>query len=204
MVNADTLYAISGDKINALLMTDEALLFLGKKVSDSNEFQAAWDKKLSVAEKTKVAYEAIRSVTREQEGKTVMLRYRALAGLPGEQQFSFEQESDYEAFFQRLEKQHYFVREEVQLSPLKAALGPGIAFVAVAVATYFLYYLAQGIADGTAVHSSRGRTKLLEKLLEFLGPNGTLIVGLAICLLFLYRVLLRYRNPPVQVKLTRR
>jgi hypothetical protein len=195
------LFEIEGNKVESMLMTEDGLLLLGKRVSSTSDFLAAWDKKLTTATKTRVKFSAIRSIRKEREDKTIRVSYKAAAGIPGEVEFSFNDTLDYERFFDLLEREQFFVREEGRATPFKAALRYGIGFLFTVFAVFVMHLRASDIADGVAQESTRARGRLFDKVLELIGVPGVWMIGGAIAVYLLYKVIARFNNPPQLTRL---
>jgi hypothetical protein len=202
MTITETLFPVEGHHIAFLLLTDEALLFSSNSFNDSDGFRAAWDKKLTTATKTRVRFSSIKSVRKELAENKILVSYRSRVGIPGEVEFSFPKESDYEPFFDTLVKEQYFVREEGQATPFKAALRYGIGFAFALLALYIFQNRAVELATGTADKSTNAKGILFDRLLSFIGVPGVWLIGGGLAAWLLYKVITRFRNPPQQTRLT--
>ena len=192
-------FDITGHKIASLLPSDDALLFSSQHFDSfdaAEEFRAAWDKKLSLATKVKVPYDAIKSIKKDDDEAEVLIAYRTFLGLPTNVQFTFEDQTAYETFFTFLQKERYFTRQYDQLTPLKAIANYLIGIIAVLALTAFAYSEALKIADGTVEPARTGKQALFNNIVGFLGDKGVLAVGgLGLCYLG-YKAWTRFAAPP--------
>lgn len=194
-------FSITGNKISTFIADENSL-----KYSSSNnfisvdEFLESWNKKLSLATKVEIKYESIKSIKKEDNDKKILIKYKTWAGIPSDCVFSFTSDVDYDIFFNFLEKERYFLRIHETLTPFKAIRGHLIGLAITIAITIFSYYQAIAIANGTVEEAHNGKTRLFNVLVGFLGYKGVIAVGsLGACYL-LYRVWLRYSNPPNQTR----
>ena len=195
------LFNVSGNKIESLLIVDNALLFSSKSFLNADEFNQAWSKSLTLATKAEVKYDAIKSITKEDADDDIKIKYKGSLGMPGEAVFHFTDKNDTETFYAFLVNELYFKKSEERLSPMKAVL-PSLLGLAVTLAiTIFAHFQSVAIANGTAEESSSRRTRSFNTIVELLGTTGVWIVGMSISLFIAYKIWKRFTNPPVQTKL---
>jgi hypothetical protein len=106
-----------------------------------------------------------------------------------------------EIVFQQQFKQLGFKREKMQLTPLKAAVTPGLTTLCVAGGSSILTWFAYAVQD---YETQRRRIKwyvyLFDKLAKAIGYIPFLVLTIVltlVCLLWLFR---RMVNPPYQIK----
>ncbi len=196
---------VSGEKIESLLMNDNALQLLSSTQASVEEFNAAWTKTLSLATKTEIAYESIKTITKEDGEDNIVIKYKGTMGMPSESQITFTNPTDLDAFFTFFQENKGFTRTDEALSPFKSAL-PYIFGLAITLgATAFGYYMADAAEhgepepDGNTRSARKGR--FVRMIAETLGTKGVLLLGLAISAYVVYMILQRYKKPPVQTKL---
>jgi hypothetical protein len=196
------LFKVSGSKIQSLYIADTGLQFSSNYIADSEaEFVDFWNKKLSLATKVDVPFDKIKSITKENTGKEIMIKYKTFVGIPAECEFSFENADDMEILFTYLVKEQYFTQTEERLTPIKAVIRYAIGFVFSLAFIIFCYYEAIAIANGTAEEPSSGKAKLFMHLIGFLGDKGVLAIGIAGLTYIGYKIVTRFKNPPTQTKL---
>lgn len=92
---------------------------------------------------------------------------------------------------------------ETQFSKFRAALSPLITIGVVALITFFSFQAAIQIAEGESP-DIKGRHSLIKSIfagtLDFLGPNGVIIVGGIISVLCLIWMVNRIKKPPFILK----
>ena len=64
----------------------------------------------------------------------------------------------------------------------------------------FLLSPANAIANGTVEEAHNGKSRLFNALIGILGDKGVLAVGALIACYLLYKIWLRFKNPPNQTK----
>lgn len=196
------LFKVSGSKIQSLYIADTGLQFSSNYVAKSEEeFIEFWNKKITLATKVDVPFDKIKSVTKEDAGKEIMIKYKAALGIGQECEFSFNNDTDVEVLFNHLTTTQYFTRSEERLTPFKAVLRYSLSFAFVVAITIFCYYEAMAIANGKADEPSGGKAKLFMGLIGFLGDKGVLVVGIAILGYLGFKIVTRFKNPPQQTKL---
>lgn len=192
----DQVFPVTGHKVASLLVGDDGLYFSSQEFDSAAAFQAAWDKKLSLATKVKISYEAMKAVRQEDGERDVAIAYRGLGGFPASYPFTFRQSADEEIFFAYLQQQRHFARQYEKLSPLRATASYAVGAVLVAVLTWFSYLEALKIAAGTVTPARSGKEELFNDLVGALGDKGVLAVGGLGLAYLLYKVWTRFTNPP--------
>ena len=195
------LFKVSGNKIESLLVADNALLFSSKSYLHAHEFKQAWSKSLTLATKVEVKYDAIKSVIKEDADDDIRIKYKGTLGIPSEAVFSFADKDDTDAFYDFLVKELSFQKSEERLSPTKAVLPNLLALLITVAITIVAHYQSIAIANGTADESGSRRSRSFNNIIELLGTKGVWIVGISITLFIAYKIWKRFTNPPVQIKL---
>lgn len=193
-------FSIEGNKINSFIAGENSLMFSSQTFDSVEEFTKAWEKKLSLATKVEVKYEAIKSVKKEDSDKELSINYKTFAGIPSNCAFSFNDAIDYDAFYDFLEKERYFSKVYEKLTPFKAILNYLIGLVITVAITIFSYYEAIAIANGTAEEAHSGKSRMFNYVVELLGDKGVLAIGGAIFCYIIYKIWTRFSNPPHQLK----
>lgn len=189
-------FAITGNKIASMMAGETSFMFSSQSFHSAEEFQAAWDKKLSLATKVEVKYDAIKSVHKDDDDADILIKYKMVLGIPTNCQFSFDDEAAYPLFFSFLQKQRYFTRQYEKLTPLKSIVNYLIGIAATLAFTAFCYSEALKIAAGTVEQATNGKQELFNKIVGILGDKGVLAVGgLLLCYLG-YKAWMRFANPP--------
>ncbi|MDJ0366420.1 hypothetical protein QMK33_14775 [Hymenobacter sp. H14-R3] len=192
-------FEITGNKIASLLIGETSLMISSQDFSSAEEFQTAWDKKLSLATKVEVKYSAIKSIRKDDDDADIVIKHKAALGIPTYCEFSFDDASAYPVFFSFLQKEQYFTRQEVKLTPLKSIGNYLIGIVATLAFTAFCYFEALKIANGTVARTTSGKQELFNSAVGALGDKGVLAAGgLAVCYL-LYKAWTRFSNPPTRL-----
>jgi hypothetical protein len=192
--------SVSGKKMKSLLLTDTAMLLSSQNFSSVDAFNEGWAKKLSLATKTEIKFNSIKSITKEENEEHYLVKYNGVMNLPSESQISFLSRDEEEAFLRYLEKDQYFERIEQQLSPVKAAMPYIFGLLLTLAFTIFSHYQAVEIEHGTLEYEGTGKSRLYNNLIEKIGVTGVWIIGGLIILFILYKIWQRYSNPPHQVK----
>lgn len=175
---------------------ETSFMFSSQSFRSAEEFQAAWDKKLSLATKVEVKYEAIKSVHKDDDDADILIKYKTVLGIPTNCEFSFHDESAYPLFFAFLQKERYFTNQYEKLTPLKSIVNYLIGIVATIAFTAFCYSEALKIAAGTVEETTNGKQRLFNNIVSALGDKGVLAAGgLLFCYLG-YKAWSRFSNPP--------
>lgn len=194
------LLVAQGNKIASLFLGENSLLLSSQDFNSEQDFLDGWNKKLSLATKIEVKYDAIKSVKKEDDEADVLVKYKAALGIPGSVEFSLPTAGDYEFLFVFLEKERYFTKTYEKATPVKAALNYGIGLVATLLLTVFSYFEALAIANGTADRPTTSKSRLFYSLVESLGDKGVLAVGGLLACYLAYKIWTRFTNPPQQVE----
>lgn len=195
-------FTVTGNKIASLVINDESLRFSSKSFNSIDEFNEAWDKKLSLATKVEVKLSKVKYVSKEEPGKEIRVRHK---GWLDEAVFSFNNPEDYAEFFSYLEKDQYFTKTEETLSPIKAATPYILVLLFTIAMTIFCYYQALNVSDEAGLQhelnkASNGKARLFYEILSYLGDKGVIALGVAISAYILFRIWKRYTNPPNRVR----
>jgi hypothetical protein len=189
-------FAITGNKIASMMVGETSLMFSSQYYGSAEEFQTAWHKKLSLATKVEVKYDAIKSVHKDADDADILIKYKTILRIPTDCQFSFNDASAYPVFFDFLQKKRYFTKQEARLTPLKAIVNYLIGLVATLAFTAFCYSEALKIANGTVAAASTGKEELFNDLVGALGAKGVLAAGTLLAAYLGYKAWQRFSNPP--------
>lgn len=193
-------FSIEGNKIKSFIAGENSLMFSSQTFDTVEEFTNAWEKKLSLATKVEVKYDAIKSIKKDDDDNEVFINYKTFVGIPSNCVFSFKDAADYDVFYNFLEKERYFSKTYEKLTPFKAILNYFIGLVITIAITIFSYYEAIAIANGTAEEAHSGKSRMFNYIVELLGDKGVLAVGGAISFYIIYKIWTRFSNPPHQLK----
>jgi hypothetical protein len=193
-------FAIRGYKISSLCLSENAILISSQDYNSVDDFMEGWTKKFSLATKVEIKYESIKSIKKEDKDDDIVIKCKILLGLTSDSEFSFLDKNDYETFFNFLEKERYFSKTHETLTPIKAILNYIIGFLFVTFTTFFSYFQALKIADGSVEEAHSSKEVLFNKLIEFLGDKGVLALGTLLVCFLLYKIWTRFSNPPNQIK----
>lgn len=199
---AERAYPIAGHRIRTMITDEEGVKFLSEHHVLREEFLRAWRKKFSIATKVNIRYDRIRRITREEQDKNVKIRYRTALGISPSIVFAFLDADDAERFFHFFQQQHFYNRTTERLSRFAAVRDYLFGLLFTIAITGFAYWQAIEIRNGTVEKTSDAKSELFNLLVAFLGPQGVLAVGGAICLVIMYQVYKRGTNPPLQMHLT--
>jgi hypothetical protein len=193
-------FSIDGKKMSSLVFTENGIRISSSNFNSIEEFEAGWDKKLSLATKTEIKTEAIKSISKEDTSDDVLIKYKGLAGMPMQAEFQFSDTITFDEFIETLSSKFYFQKNEIKLSPFNAIKSYLLGLAITLGGTIFCYFQAIEIANGTFNSNSR-KGRAFENIVGMLGENGVLILGAAIITFILYKIWTRYKNPPNQLLL---
>ncbi len=179
-----------------MMAGETSLMFSSQHFRSAEEFQAAWDKKLSLATKVEIKYDAIKSVHKDDDDGDVLIKYKTILGIPTNCQFSFDDAGAYPLFFSFLQRLRYFTKREESLTPLKAIVNYLIGIVATLCFTAFSYAQALAIAAGTVEETTDHKRELFNTIVGALGTTGVLAVGALLLAYLGYKAWKRFSNPP--------
>ena len=198
---------VSGEKIECMVLADNAIQLISKSFGSIVEFNDAWNKTLTLATKSEIKYDAIKSISKEEDEDEVIIKYKGLAGITNAVKLTFQNPTDKDAFYDFFQTEKGFLRTDETMSPMKSALpylgGLGFALLV----TGYGYYQSIEMASGQFVERE-GNTRAARKsnfinsIIETLGTTGVLLVGLGISAYIAYMVWNRYKNPPILTNLT--
>jgi hypothetical protein len=194
-------YSIDGKKMSSLVFTENGIRISSSNFKSLEEFEAGWDKKLSLATKTEIKTETIKSISKEDASEDVIIKYKGFANMSMEAEFQFSNSSDYDEFIETLCTKYFFQKNETRLSPFKAIQGYLLGLAISIGLTIFCYYQAIEIENGTFSGSHNRKGRAFENIVGMLGVNGVIVLGSAICLYIGYKIWTRYKNPPNQMQL---
>lgn len=196
----DKVFSITGNKISSFIIDDSSLKFSSQKFNTASEFLEAWNKKVSLATKVEVKFDSIKSIEKEDKDEDILIKYKTLAGIPLDCEFSFYDSNDYEIFFNFIEKKWYFKRTHETLTPLRAIRNFAIGLVATIGITVLSYNKAIDVENGRVEETSSGQIMAFNYLVGLLGDKGVIAVGSLVASFLLYKIWTRFTNPPNQTK----
>jgi len=197
------LFAISGNKVNSLLLADDALRMSSGYFDSVEAFEQAWAKKLTLATKLQIKYDSIRSITQESQDTKFRITYRTWAGFPSESEFSLLSADDYETFYEFLEKELYFIKTQESMLPFSAISRHLLGLAFVAALTAGTAYVAMDIDKGVKEEAGDVKARIFDYVVGLLGVKGVVAIGGAISCYILYQMWQRFRNPPDRIKFAR-
>ncbi|WP_382311814.1 hypothetical protein [Hymenobacter bucti] len=193
------MFAITGNKIASMMAGETSFMFSSQHFHSAEEFQAAWDKKLSLATRVEVKYDAIKSVHKDDDDADILIKYKTILGIPTNCQFSFDDAEAYPIFFAFLQKDRYFAKQEEKLTPLKSIVNYLIGNVVTLAFTVFCYSEALKIAKGTVAETTNGKQELFNNIVGALGDKGVLAAGALLLAYLGYKAWSRFSNPPNRI-----
>lgn len=197
----DKVFSIKGSKISSFIVDEDSLKFTSSSSEISiDTFKENFAKKLSLSTKIEINFDSIKSIKKEDNGKDILIKYKGFVGFPSECEFSFEAPIDYDTFFSFLEKERYFTKINETLTPFRSTRNYLIGLLATIFFTFFIYNQAIKIANGTVEASHSGKAMLFDYVIGLLGDKGVLAVGIFFSGYLGYRIWIRYKNPPNQIK----
>jgi len=197
----DKVFPITSKKLSAFIVDDQRILFSSQRKDSFNAFKEEFAKKITLATKHEVKYEDIISITKEEAEFDLHLTYKGALGITNELEFTFSKSDDYEVFLTYLEQKRFFTRTYETLSPFNAIRSQLIWLFLSILGTIFFYDRAIDIAKEGVDESERGKVRVLNYLIEFLGDKGVIAVGAIVIIYLGYNIWKRYTNPPRQMRL---
>jgi hypothetical protein len=194
MTITNQLFKATGEKIECILLTEDAIQLLSKECATPNEFNEAWNKKLTLATKAEIALKDIKSITKEEGEDHIVIK----SGKFGEYHLTFQNADELQAFFAFFQNERGFVISEEAMSPMKSAMPYVWGLVATFVVTGLGYFLS---ISGDEHTGSVRKGRWVLSLVEMLGSTGVLLLGFAISAYVGYMIRSRYQNPPMQTRL---
>jgi hypothetical protein len=200
MSMTDVVFKVKGKNVESLVLTEKALLFSSKSFQTVDEFNLAWAKTLTLAVKTEIKIDSIQSVTKEQSDETILIRYKGKLGIQNNCELSFTDQKDEDTFFDFLENEQYFKRVEERLSPFLAAKPYLVGLIITIGITFLAHYESIRIANGTADVSSSRKARLFHQIIELIGDKGVWTIGILVTCFIVYKIWVRFINPPSQTR----
>ena len=199
---------VSGEKIESLVLAENELQLLNKSFTKIEEFNEQWNKKLTLTTKNKIEYSDIKSITKEDSEDEVVVNYSGSLGISKTIKIQFTYEQDREDFYSFLQEQKGFTKSEERLSSLQASKSLLISLAIVTAVSIFAYFQAVEVASPDFIENddtgrSARKARFFHSIVRFLGPNGVLLVALALMGFIGYQIWKRYKNPPLQLKFVR-
>ena len=185
MVNK--VFSITGNKISSFITDGNSLKFSSSTFETVDSFREAFAKKLSLATKVEIKYDAINSIKKEDNAKDILIKYKTSIGIPSDCEFSFTDAADYETFFTFFEKERYFTKSYETLTPIRAIRNYLIGLLATIGFTVFIYYQAIEIVTGTVEEYNSGKARIFNNIVELLGDKGVLAIGTLISSYLIYK-----------------
>jgi len=197
----DRVFPITSKKLSAFIVDEQSILFSSQRKNSFEAFKEEFAKKITLATKYEVKYEDIISITKEESEFDLHLTYKGALGITNELEFTFSKSDDYEVFLTYLEQKRFFTRTYETLSPFNAIRSQLIWLFLSILGTIFFYDRAIDIAKEGVDESERGKVRVLNYLIEFLGDKGVIAVGALLIIYLGYNIWKRYTNPPRQMRL---
>ena len=196
---------ISGSNVERMVLGENAIQLMSKSGETLEEFNETWNKTMTMATKREIKYNSIKSITKEEGEDELKIKYKGIAGVANSEKLSFLESNDKDEFYNFLQSEKGFLKTEEKMSPIKSAL-PYLGGLALTLfLTAFGYYQSIELATGNAVElegysRAARRERFFNSIIETLGTNGVLLLGIAISAYTAYMIWKRYKNPPVQTQ----
>ena len=196
---------ISGSNVERMVLGENAIQLMSKSGETLEEFNETWNKTMTMATKREIKYNSIKSIIKEEGEEEVEIKYKGIAGVTNSEKLSFLESNDKDEFYNFLQSEKGFLKTEEKMSPIKSAL-PYLGGLALTLfLTAFGYYQSIELATGNAVElegysRAARRERFFNSIIETLGTNGVLLLGIAISAYTAYMIWKRYKNPPVQTQ----
>jgi hypothetical protein len=194
------------EKVESLVLAENAIQLSSSAFDSIDEFNAAWVKTLTLATKTEIKYDAIKSIAKEEGESEVSIKYKGLAGIMSSVKLKFPIASELDAFYDYFQSKKGFVRTDEALSPIKSAL-PYLGGLALTlfIATY-AFFQASSMEAGTYVSDTSGsrsarKGEFINSIIGMLGSTGVILLGLGVSAYIGYMIWTRFKNPPIQTLL---
>lgn len=197
---------VSGEKIECLVVGENSIQLADKAFSSIEEFNETWNKTMTLVSKSEIKYESIKSISKEENEDEVVVKASGAMGIPSETKFAFVNNSNKDAFFNFFQGQKSFIRTDDTLSPMKSAMPYIWGLLASIAISSYAFFEAMSMNAGTFVATegnSRGarKSRFFDSIIEMLGTNGVLLLGLGASAFIGYLAWKRFKNPPMQTKL---
>jgi hypothetical protein len=192
-------FSITGNKVASFIIDEDSLKFSSQNMGFYTEFQKAWNRKLSLATKTEVRFENIKSIKKEDNDADIYINHRGFAGVTTGCVFSFNDKNDYEVFYNYFINEKLYQRTDEKMAPFKAIRNYLLGLAAAVGVTVFAYSQAIDIANGTLQETSSGKERLFNMLIGFLGDKGVIALGVLGVGYLGYKIWSRFKNPPIQM-----
>lgn len=194
-------YAITGHKIASMVIDDTSIKFSSNRFSTYEAFLADWVKKISLANKLEIKLNQIKSIYKESNDAEIAIKYKSWRGVFAlskytEVAFGFQHSENNEPFFDYFVQQHYYQKNNEQLSPFQAVRTSIFGLFFVLGFTYLGYTESIAPTEGSGIKGRMFRT-----IVEILGTNGVIIAGILGVGYTLYTIWKRYNNPPNETKI---
>ena len=196
---------ISGSNVERMVLGENAIQLMSKSGETLEEFNETWNKTMTLATKREIKYNSIKSITKEEGEDELKIKYKGIAGVANSEKLSFLESNDKDEFYNFLQSEKGFLKTEEKMLPIKSAL-PYLGGLALTLfLTAFGYYQSIELATGNAVElegysRAARRERFFNSIIETLGTNGVLLLGIAISAYTAYMIWKRYKNPPVQTQ----
>ncbi|MCU7548679.1 hypothetical protein OCK74_06095 [Chitinophagaceae bacterium LB-8] len=200
MSTTDMVFKVNGKNVESLVFTEKALLLSSQSFATVDDFKQAWAKTLTLATRTEIKFDAIKSVTKEDSEETIVIKYKGKLGMPSECSFSFSNKGDLDLFYDFLEHEQYFKRIDERLSPLLAAKPYIVGLIITIGITFLAHFQAIRIASGVAKESGYRKARLFHHIIELIGDNGVWTIGGLVTCYIVYKIWSRFTNPPGQTR----
>ena len=95
----DKVFSVTGNKITSFIIDEDSLKFSSSTFETVDEFKLAFDKKLSLATKVEIKYNAIKSIKKEDNSSEISIVYKSALGISMDCEFAFTDTSKNQLFF---------------------------------------------------------------------------------------------------------
>ena len=204
---SNQVFKISGEKAGSLVVAENALQIMSRAYNDINSFNAAWNKKITLVAKAEIKFDTIKYITLEDGQGDIVVTYKDTDDSDGERKFRFDNSCGLEDFYTFFQQEKGYIRSEENVPPMKAIAPSLLGLILTIVITGYGYSKAASMEAGTYAAnegksggSKRGR--FFDSIFGMLGTKGVLFFGTAIATYFGCTMWNKYKNPPVQIKLS--
>lgn len=195
-------FAVHGYNISSLIIDRISLKFSRKSFNSTRKFNKWWNNNIALSSKKEIEYDSIRSITKEEDDDEVTIFYRSFNIVPNVCRFSFDNQSDITIFFDFLTKEKNFQQSSATSTPFQAIKGYLKGLMITIILSAFFYILASPFsAVGTIYEAKNENEELFLEVLGMVGVEGILLIGTAVSLYILYRIVSRLNHLPTLITL---
>jgi sporulation protein YlmC with PRC-barrel domain len=190
---------LKGEKMNRLVLVDNAIRLSRQSDSDAADSNKNWSQWLTLKTKTDIPFDTIQNITQVVGADVVTIRYQTSLGGNAVQQITFQKPGDLQAFYQFFQKEKGFVKKEQKVSSLESTMSYWIPMGIILLLTAFAYTESMRITSGEYIppENLSKSTQTFQLLLEIVGSGGIVCIGFALATYCVYKGWKHYFNPPV-------